>query len=247
MNYDLWAIPIPGFCEPVSSLSHLVAALLALVGSVWLIKKGRGIKLRTLSLVIFCMASLLLFSFSGLYHSFQPGPARSVFRRLDYAAIWVMIAGSATPIHVILLRGFWRWGMLSIIWGLSLICLVITVVFFTSISFNTAASLYLGISWVAFVSGARIWYCYGYKPFVMLLIGGLCYSFGAIWDIFDIAVIWPGVIGPHEMFHFFVIAGAASHWYFMFKWGDFPIADGDRAATTRFNRTALPPPEPSAS
>ena len=93
-----------GLNDPISSLSHISDALDALSGTFFLYKKGRGDALRTSSLMIFSASLLFLFSMSGVYHGLPPGPWRTFFRRLDYAGIWIVIAGSATPVHMLLLK-----------------------------------------------------------------------------------------------------------------------------------------------
>lgn len=215
---DITTLPFSVFTQPVASLSHLLAALIACFFIPSLLRKGRGNKKRLISLIIFCAATLILFSMSGLYHSMPVGKAREVFHRIDYAAIWIMIAGSSTPIHVIMLRGFWRWGMLSIIWVTAVACLVVMTVLFSRISYGTSVSLYMGLSWLGTISGVRIVLCYGFKTLIPLLVGGFFYSAGAILDTFDVPDLITGVVGTHELFHFCVIAGAASHWYFIHRW-----------------------------
>src|SRR5215213_5458383 len=105
--------PIPGFADPFSSLSHLLGAVVFLALGFVLIRRGAGNTARVVSLLIFILGSVLLLSVSGTYHLLDPtGTAREVMRRLDHAAIFVLIACSFTPPHVIMFRGAGRWGVL---------------------------------------------------------------------------------------------------------------------------------------
>ena len=85
--------------------------------SVSLIARGRGDARRVISLAVFAFSCVLLLSLSGVYHLLSPGTrGRGVLMRLDHAAIFVLIAGSFTPVHVILLRDRWHWHLLAWIW-----------------------------------------------------------------------------------------------------------------------------------
>jgi Zn-dependent membrane protease YugP len=101
-----------------------------------LVKKGAGNRLRVASLLIFSISLILLLLASGIYHAFEPGLGKQIFRRLDYACIYLLIAGTGTPIHVILFRGWWRWGMLVFIWSFAVIGLILMAIA-TAFSFIT--------------------------------------------------------------------------------------------------------------
>ena len=94
-------LPIPGFSDPVSSLTHLAGAVVSAVLGAFLIYRGRGELRRVVSLAVFVFSCVLLLSLSGVYHLLSPHTAgRSVLMRLDHAAIFVLIAGSFTPIQI---------------------------------------------------------------------------------------------------------------------------------------------------
>src|SRR3954447_18790099 len=101
---------MPGFSDPVSSLTHLAGAAAFLCLTPSLLLKGRGNPWRVTSLAAFASSVLLLFAASGTYHLLAPGTGgRTVMQRLDHGAIFVLIAGTFTPLHGILFRGAWRW------------------------------------------------------------------------------------------------------------------------------------------
>lgn len=211
-------VPYLGLQDPVSSLSHLTAAAIAIAGGFFLYRRGRGDALRTWSLLVFSISMLVLFSMSGVYHALEPGPWRAFFRRMDYAAIWIVIAGSATPVHILLFQGRWRWGLTALFWGCALTCLVLIDVYFDTMPYWAIVSCYVGLGSLGTVSFARITAKYGFRKAALLFIGGIAYSMGAVIDAVEIPVIVPGVLGPHELFHFLVITGAVLHWCFIYNW-----------------------------
>ncbi|MBI2362755.1 MAG: hemolysin III family protein, partial [Elusimicrobia bacterium] len=138
-------IPFLGLQDPVSSLSHYAAAVLTLFAGYKLILKTRdnGFKVGASLLYLCCL--LFLFSMSGTYHSLPPGPWRDFFRRLDYMAIWLVIAGSATPIHFLLLKGPWRLGLTAAFWAGALSCLFLVDAYFKTIPYWGKVGLYMAV------------------------------------------------------------------------------------------------------
>jgi len=216
--------PIPGFSEPISSLSHLIAAGVALYGGLFLFREGKGNKTRFFSLFIFTFALVFLFSMSGVYHLLEPGNVpREVFRRLDHAAIWVLIAGTFTPIHTLLFRGIWRTGFLFFIWAIAITGLVLEVVFFGSVPEWLSLTFYLSLGWMGVISGIKYAMDYGPGGAKLLVAGGLAYSIGAIFEFLRWPTLADGIFGPHELFHMFIILAAGFHWWFIHQRAGHPI------------------------
>jgi len=209
---------IPGFSEPVSSLSHLLPAGVFLILGIFLLIRERGNYARVFSLVIFIFASLFMLSMSGVFHLLEPGGAgREVLQRLDHAAIFVLIAGSFTPVHVILFRGWRRWGVLLLIWLLAISGLLMKTLFFHDMSDWLGLAFYLGLGWLGIITLVLMYQRYRQRFLPFLLYGAIAYTLGAIIDYFHYANLLPGVIGPHELFHFFVLAGLSWHWYLVYR------------------------------
>ena len=213
-------IPFLGLHDPVASASHLLAAVASLAGAFFLLKKARGDALRVSALLIFSATLLFLFSMSGVYHALEPGRWRILFRRLDYASIWLVIAGSATAVHQLLLAGHWRWGLTSLFWGAAITCLVLIDVYFARLPYWSIVGAYLALGSLGTVSFMKISERHGWREAALLFLGGLAYSTGAVIDWLDRPVIIAGVIGPHELFHGLVVLGAALHWRFIYDWAD---------------------------
>jgi channel protein (hemolysin III family) len=227
--------PIPGFAEPFSSLSHLVGALVFAWLAFFLIRRGRGHHSGLISLSVFAISSVFLLSTSGVYHLLVPGgTARAVLRRMDHAAIFVLIAGTFTPIHIILFRGKWRWGMLGLVWGTAMMALVLKTMFFDGFPDALGVALYLGLGWLGAVPGIALWRRYGFGFVRPLLWGAFAYTIGAVVGSVSKPVLIPGVIGAHELFHVAVLMGLGFHWYFVYRFAG-SMGDEQYMCGARYN------------
>ncbi len=218
------ADPFLGFSDPVSSWSHLLAVPASAIGAGFLYARGRGNTARVTALMIYSVALVFLFSMSGVFHLLDhDGAARGVLQRLDHAGIWVLIAGTFTPIHVILFRKHWRWAILLAVWIMAITALVLEVVFFNSFPEPLAFGLFLALGWVGAISGLLFRKKFRDPSIYLFAAGGLFYSIGAIFDFARWPVLVTGVFGPHETFHIFVVLGAAAHWAFIYYWCNHPV------------------------
>jgi len=225
---------IPGFADPFSSLSHLIGAFVFACLAFPLIHRGRGNGGSVASLSIFAFSSVFLLSMSGVYHMLMPGgTARAVLQRLDHAAIFVLIAGTFTPIHIILFRGWCRWGMLALIWIVAITALVLKTVFFSGFPNALELALYLGLGWLGAVSGIALWRRFGFGFVMPLLWGGLAYTIGSVMGFAYNPVLIPGVIGAHELFHVAVLIGLSFHCCFIHR----------LAGDVRIERNMTPKPD----
>ena len=217
-------LSIPVFSDPVSSLTHLAgAAVFAILGG-FLIARGRGDARRVLSLAVFVFSCVLLLSLSGVYHLLTPETAaRGVLVRLDHAAIFVLIAGSFTPVHVILLPERWQRHLLAWIWGAAIAGLTLKTVYFDATPPWLGLLMYLGLGWLGVISTVALARRFGVRFVLPLVWGALAYTLGAVAEFLGGPVLVPGVIGPHEVFHLAVLAGISFHWAFIRG-----IASGDR-------------------
>jgi channel protein (hemolysin III family) len=210
------AVSIAGFSDPVSSLTHLAGAVVFAVLSVVLLGRGRGDRGRMISLSVFAFSCVLLLSLSGVYHLLSPGTAgREVLKRLDHAAIFLLIAGSFTPVHVILFRGAWRWGMLAGIWGAALAGLILKTVYFATMPEWLGMLMYLGLGWLGLISAVALSRRYGWRLLRPVLWAALAYTAGALSEFLRWPVLLAGIVGPHEIFHLAVLAGVSCTWAFI--------------------------------
>ena len=209
-------LSIPGFSDPVSSLSHLAGALVFGILGFPLIARGAGDARRVSALAVFVFSCVLLLSLSGVYHLLQHETvARSVLMRLDHAAIFVLIAGSFTPVHVILLSDRWHRYLLPLVWAAAIAGLTLKSVLFDAMPEWLGLTMYLGLGWLGVISTVVLARRFGLRFVLPLVWGGLAYTVGAAADHFHWPVLIPNVFGPHELFHLAVLAGISFHWAFI--------------------------------
>jgi channel protein (hemolysin III family) len=167
-------------------------------------------------LAIYAFSCVFLFSMSGVYHMLEfGGTARAVLRRLDQGAIFLLIAGTFTPVHGILFRGVLRWGPLFLIWTLALTGIVFNSVLASDLPEWLVLSMYQSLGWVGAFSALVLWQRFGFSFIGPLLWGAVPYTVGAIMEFLEWFVLIPGVIGAHELFHVAVLLGAGCHWKFV--------------------------------
>lgn len=209
-------IAIPGFADPVSALSHLGGLAAVVVLAPFLVARGAGHPGRVAALGVYAFTVAFLLAMSGVYHLLAAAsPGRAVLRVLDHAAVFALIAGTFTPVHAIVFRGLWRWGMLAVVWGLAFAAIALKSVFFGAVPEWLGLSLYLALGWIGLASGIALGMRFGLRFIAPLIAGAAAYTAGAAIDFAGVPTVWPGVIGPHELFHAAVLAGIASHWRFV--------------------------------
>ena len=215
-----------GFAEPVASWLHLLAAVLFLVLSVRMLRRGWrggeqiavGRTTRMACLGLFCFACVALFSVSGVYHLLGfGGTARSVLLQLDHVFIFVLIAATFTPPHVFLFKGVLRWGPLTFIWAVAVCGIALRLTFGEDVPSWLSVTVYTAMGWSGLVGGVAIWRRYGSDVVELGIIGGLVYTAGAAAHLAQNPVLIAGVIGHHELFHLAVIGGAVSFWKFIYR------------------------------
>lgn len=206
--------------EPVSGLTHLAGGLFACAGLIVLLATAAsgGRVDRLVAFGIFGSSLIALYTASALYHLLPlspPGVAR--LRRVDHMMIFVLIAGTYTPICLLALDGGWRVGLLCLIWSLAL-CGIFLKLLWMSAPRWLSVALYLGMGWVAVVAAPAIFQAIPVRGTVWLLAGGLVYSVGALVYGLKRPNPVPGVFGFHELWHLFVMAGSACHFWAMLRY-----------------------------
>ena len=204
--------------EPVSGLIHLVSAGLAVLGLAALLIVSRGDALKQLSVGIYGVSLVLLFSASAIYHLVRGGEAAERrLRKFDHAAIYVLIAGTYTPICLNFFSGLLQWGFLALIWGMALAGVVVKLFVINAPRWVTAG-IYLVMGWMAVLvikpmlavvpTGGLLW----------MLAGGLLYTVGAVIYITKKLDFIPGVFGFHEVWHVFVTLAALCHFIMIYRY-----------------------------
>ncbi|MCU0487891.1 MAG: hemolysin III family protein [Anaerolineales bacterium] len=199
------------FRDPVSGFTHLGAAFAALAGLTALAVLSRSDLGKLVSLVIYGLSLTLMFSASAAYHLPKANPAAiQALRRMDHAAIYLLIAGTYTPICLYYFNGFWRWGLLAIVWAFAVIGILVKM-FVMNAPRWVSAGVYLVMGWLAILGIGEIVKQMPAGAIFWLALGGLLFSAGAVVYITKILNFRPGIFGFHEVWHIFVILGCLCH------------------------------------
>jgi len=204
--------------EPVSAWSHGLWLALSLPVTVALWRRcGAGDPWRRFSVVVFGLGMAACYLGSMLYHGVRLDPAGvAFFDRLDHVGIHLLIAASYTPIAWVLLRGAWRRRTLLAVWAVTLVSCALLLAD-RSLPTPLATGLYLAVGWgslFCYVEMARVVPSRALRP---LILGGAFYSVGAVLNVLHWPNPWPGVVGSHEVFHLWVMAGTAAHVWFLLR------------------------------
>ena len=201
--------------EPVNSLSHFAGIILSLVGLVVLTVSSAGEPWRLLSFAVYGGCATLLYTASTLLHGLRVGErTERLLLRLDHAAIFLMIAGSYTPITLVTLREYspaWGWALFGVVWGVTVLG-VIFKLFWLDAPRWLSTGLYLLMGWLAVVATGPLLETLPVGGWAWLAGGGLFYSVGAFVFILRRPDPAPAVFGFHEVFHALVVAAVACHY-----------------------------------
>ncbi len=203
--------------QPASGLTHLAAAILSVAGLVLLVRHAaqEASGWHVLSFSVYGTSLVLLFTASSLYHLLPLSPRGvTALRRLDHSMVGVLIAGTYTPICVLALRGAWGWSLLGVIWALALAAAVLKLVWI-DVPRRLSVGIYLLMGWLGVVAIFPLTAALPPAALAWLGAGGLLYSFGAVIYACKRPDPIPDVFGFHEIWHLFVIAGSAAHWWMM--------------------------------
>ncbi len=197
--------------EPVNSLTHWGAAALASIGLIVLLVLGWGKPARIVSLMVYGLSLIFLFSASATYHMVRvKEKALEIFRKVDHSAIYFLIAGTYTPFCVNAFSGFWKWGLLSIIWSLALIGILVKLFYIRAPRWLNAG-IYLIMGWLCIAAIGQMLAVLPVWVLSWLFAGGVIYTLGAVIYITKIFNFIPGIFGFHEVWHIFVMLAAAAH------------------------------------
>lgn len=205
---------IPGLREPFSSLTHFAGAIVFAVLSVVLVKRAR-LRHHTISVAIMGISAVGLLSLSGAYHMLWPGAARDLMRRLDIASVFVLIAGTITPVHTILFRGRARWIPLVLVWTLAITGLVLRMVYYETLPTSAGTAAFVVLGWGGAITTVVLWRRHDWHFVRPLFWGGIAYTIGAVVLSTKWIVLIPGYICAHEIWHVAVLTGLGLHWHFV--------------------------------
>ncbi|MGM0603394.1 MAG: PAQR family membrane homeostasis protein TrhA [Bacillota bacterium] len=202
--------------ERVSFYSHFVGFFLAIIGMVILMIKAFDSVDKIIIAAVYGLSVVFLFLASSLYHAFKKEDNENSFwRKLDHFAIFVMIAGSYTPVAYVYLSGKLRWMIIILQWSLVLGGFILKFLYFKT-SRVVYTLIYLVMGWIGIFTLNRLLYAMPLSSIIYLFAGGLSFTVGAIFYILKRPVIKVG-FGFHEIFHFFILAGGFFHYLIVYQ------------------------------
>lgn len=202
--------------ERFNTLSHLVGACLAVLGTALLVTQAsvQGDPWKIVGLAIYGASLITLFSASALHHGLDRGErVNDVLRTLDYTSVFLLIAGTVTPLVLVLYRNPYGWAVLGTVWAIAVAGIVVRSVW-RALPKAVTNTLYIALGWmpVALVgSGASL----TVGALALMAAGGLVYSVGFVIFVVERPNPWPGIFGFHELWHLLVMIAAALHFALM--------------------------------
>ena len=206
--------------EPINAMSHLIGAILSLTGLVFLIvhTANSGGWRQVASALIFGISLICLYTASTVYHSVKSREkVIRGLRKVDHCMIYILIAGTYTPVCLVTLHGWLGIGLLITIWSLSLIGIILKLVWLDAPRW-LYTSFYLVLGWIAAGFIFPLSQALPGKGVFLLVLGGLFYSAGSVFYALKPEKLRFLKLGFHEIFHLFILAGSLSHYIFVYKY-----------------------------
>ncbi len=197
--------------EIAHTISHGIGLLLSIAGLAVLVAFASryGDAWHITSSAIYGATLILLYTASTLYHGIPQSRSKQLLRRLDHAAIFLLIAGTYTPFTLVNMRGVWGWSLFGLVWGLATLGMVLELVMKRRIKW-LSITLYLGLGWLVLIAIKPLIDSVAIGGIVLLLAGGLSYSLGVIF------YVWKRLSYHHAVWHLFVMGGSALHFFSVF-------------------------------
>ena len=207
--------------DPGSAITHFIGMLMAAFAAVPLIIRacsgGRDV---AICCAVFVVSMVLLYGASTLYHSFDKGERiNRILKKLDHAMIFVLIAGSYTPVCLIVLGGKEGVTMLTVVWSIAIAGMLIKAFWITCPKWFSSI-IYIAMGWVCVFVFRELIHTLSVPAFCWLLAGGIIYTVGGIIYALKLPIFNAkhANFGSHEIFHLFVMAGSICHFIFMYRY-----------------------------
>jgi hemolysin III len=200
--------------EVASAVTHAIGVLLSIAALIGMLLTADNL-IETISAAVFGVSLILLYLFSTLYHSYTSVRMKGIFQALDHAAIYLLIAGSYTPVMLISLKGTRGWTLLCIVWSLALAGIVIKTVLPGKKDHWISTALYIVMGWLILFALGPLIRALPPAGVAWLVAGGVSYTFGVIF------FAWRKLLYHHAIWHLFVLGGSACHvvavWCYVFR------------------------------
>ena len=206
--------------EPGSAITHFIAMMLAIFASTPLLVKASASNSKTvfIALAIFMLSMICLYGASALYHSVTvKDKVLKIFRKLDHMMIFVLIAGSYTPVCLIVLGGKIGYTLLAVVWTIAIVGMLVKMLWITCPKWFSSM-IYIAMGWVCLGVFGPLWNTLPHSAFLWLLAGGIIYTIGGVIYALKLPIFnnRHQNFGSHEIFHLFVMGGSICHYIVMF-------------------------------
>lgn len=199
--------------EPLNALTHGVGILLSAAGLIYLLLKAiqNQSSLQLAGALAFGISLIALYTASTLYHGLPVSQkAVQIMRRVDHTMIYVLIAGTYTPICLVTLKGILGWTLFGVVWALALLGIVVKLLWMNAPRW-LSTSFYVILGWLAAFFIVPLFKALPLSGFLWLLAGGMLYTIGAVFYAAKPRWLKVWKFGYHEVFHLFILAGSGAH------------------------------------
>ena len=207
--------------EPGSAITHFIAMCFAIGAGIPLLIKASAFGILDLvAMLVFITSMILLYGASATYHSINLSDSIiKIFRKIDHSMIFVLIAGSYTPVCMIVLGGSTGYKLLAIVWGIALIGIGVKFLWINCPKWFSSV-IYIAMGWICVFYMTTIYDSIPFAAFMWLLVGGIIYTIGGVIYALKVPIFNAKHtnFGSHEIFHLFVMAGSFCHFIFMYQY-----------------------------
>ncbi len=208
--------------EPGSAFTHFIGMMMAVFAAVPLLIKAAAASgsAAFTAMAVFMLSMILLYGASATYHSLTVSDkVLRVFRKIDHMMIFVLIAGSYTPVCLIVLGGPLGYTLLAVVWGIALLGILIKALWITCPKWFSS-TIYIAMGWVCLWVFGPLWNTLPKSAFIWLLAGGVIYTVGGVIYALKLPIFNAkhAYFGSHEIFHLFVMGGSICHFIFMYRY-----------------------------
>ena len=206
--------------EPGSAITHFIGMMLAVFASTPLLIKAAVSDGFTafFAMAVFMLSMIALYGASALYHSVTvKDRILKIFRKIDHMMIFVLIAGSYTPVCLIVRGGRLGYTLLAVVWTIAVIGMLVKALWITCPKWFSSV-IYIAMGWVCLGVFGQLWNTLPHSAFLWLLAGGIIYTAGGVIYALKLPLFNSRhqYFGSHEIFHLFVMGGSICHFIFMY-------------------------------
>ena len=204
--------------DPISAFTHFLGFLMSIPVTITLVYKSLedGNVVASFAFLIFGVSLMLLYGASTIYHTVKTDERHTaILRRIDHIMIFVLIAGTYTPVCLVPLRGKWGYTLLAIVWGIAFLGIFLKIFWLNAPRFLSTA-IYVAMGWLVMIAFMPLEKALPLGGIILLALGGVTYTVGAIIYAFKSKRLQFKYVNFHDIFHLFVMGGSFFHIVFMY-------------------------------